>query len=352
VTGFRDFLRSLNKGLLADDILNRRPPIKGEVVEVSEEDRVLDPLTEVAEIQRMINAHNIAFRNGELTTRAKPWHIKRGHPIYTGHLLSADDTSRLLTLADLPEPTMNNDKGPRIMGNSILIAPGAAYPQDLQRAGGMGNKVKWRVVALGKVQQPDVEVWAAKVAPVDPQARSWTKNTPPSVVLALNKRAKPMDVRLIRDWNQLPLEEQFEFETVVGEKVILSIEEEPRPRGNAANANDERGSKRQYGEINNDQAFPPLPPAPQTRQQYGQRQPPQSGSMSFEAFKATASAPQFHGGGGGGRGAGQNGANRGRGGGAGGGGGRGGGQSNYRSADAGRRGGRGGAASSNGGLSY
>jgi len=62
VTGFRDFLRSLNKGLLADDILNRRPPIKGEVIEVSEKDRVLDPTTEVAEIQRMINAHNIAFR--------------------------------------------------------------------------------------------------------------------------------------------------------------------------------------------------------------------------------------------------------------------------------------------------
>jgi len=342
VTGFREFLRDLNKGLLADDILNRRPPIKGEVIEVSEKDRVLDPTTEVAEIQRMINAHNIAFRNGELTTRAKPWHIKRGYPIYTGHLLSADDTSSLLTLADLPESTMNHDKGPRIMGNSILIAPGAAYPQDLQRAGGMGNKVRWRVVALGKVQQPDVEVWAAKVAPVDSQARSWTKNTPPSVVLALDKRAKPMDVRLIRDWIQLPQEKQFEFETVVGEKVILSIEEEPRPRGIAPSANDERGSKRQYGEINNDQAFPPLPLAPQTRQQYGQRQPPQSGQTSFEAFKASASAPQFHGPSRGGRGGGHNGSNRSRGGS----------QSNYRPADAGRRGGGGGATGSNGGLSY
>jgi len=224
------------------------------------------------------------------------------------------------------------------MGNSILIAPGAAYPQDLQRAGGMGNKVRWRVVALGKVQQPDVEVWAAKIAPVDSQARSWTKNTPPSVVLALNKRAKPMDVRLIRDWNQLPQEKQFEFETVVGEKVILSIEEEPKPRGNAPNANDERGSKRQHGEINN-QDFPTLPPVPQTRQQYGQRQPPQSAPMSFQAFKATVSAPQFHGGG---RGAGHNGGTRGRGGG----------QSNYRPADAGRRGGGGGATGGNGGLSY
>jgi len=352
VTGFRDFLKSLNKGLLADDILDRRPPIKGEVIEVSEKETVLDPLTEVAEIQRMINAHNIAFRNGELPNRAKPWQIKRGNPIYTGHLLSGRDTSKLLDLANLPEP-VREARGTRIMGNNILIAPGAAYPERLQGAGGMGAKIGWRTVALGSVRDRDIEVWAMQVEPVGSQSRPVTYNTPPSVVLALGKRAKPADVKLIKSWNSIPKQDQHDFETVVGEKVILSIEEEPKPSGNVPQANDERGSKRQYNEINQNQDFPPLAPVPQTRQQSGQRQQPQTGPTSFETFKATASVPQFHGSRGG-RGGGHNGGNRGRGG-ASGGGGRGAGQSNYRSADARRRGGGnggGGANGGNGGLSY
>jgi hypothetical protein len=341
VTGFRDFLRSLNKGLLADDILNRRPPIKGEVIEVSEKDTNLDPVTEVAEIQRMINAHNVAFRNGELPNRAKPWQIKRGSPVYTGHLLSGRDTSKLLDLAE----SVREARGTRIMGNNILIAPGAAYPERLQSAGGMGAKIRWRTVALGSVQERDIDVWAMQVEPVGSQSRPMTFNTPPSVVLALGKRAKPADVKLIKTWEPIPREDQHDFETVVGEKVILSIEEEPKPRGSEPQANDERGSKRQYGEINNDQDFPALPPAPQTRQQYGQRPQPQSGSTSFEAFKATASTPQFHGPSRGGRGGGHNSGGRGR---RGGGGGRGGGQS-YRPAanNASSRG-----DGSNGGLSY
>jgi hypothetical protein len=258
VTGFRSFLSELNQGLLADRSLNTRRPIKGEVIEVSEDDTKLDPAIEIKEIQRMIDVHNAAITNGQLGSNAKRWKIKRGLVMYTGHLLTPADTDKLLTVANLPTSKDKDDKGIRVLANNIMITPGPAPPPQLKRAGGLGNKVRWRVVALGQVSNP--EVWAAQVTPVNPADKPLTRNTPPAVVLGLRGNgARPTDISMIQRWNPLAPNQQFEIETTVGEKVLLSIEAQGGSSYQTrSNNNSNQGYKRPYESMDVDQEFPPL----------------------------------------------------------------------------------------------
>lgn len=304
VTGFRAFLEDLNQGLLADNSLNARRPIKAEVVAVSEQDKYLDPVDELAEVQKLINAHNIAFRNGTLPgprDRWKSWQIKR-NVLFTGHLVDEQsDIDKLLALADLPTSDAKDDQGIRTMGNNIMITPRPATGPILKRAGGMGHKIQWQTTAIAKVINP--ELWAVQVHPVDRREKPFTMNNPPVIVLGLRGGSRPADVNRIqpRDWQVIPQDQQMRFWTTVAEKVLLTLEEEQRQENYApAQNSDDRGFKR----VRADEDFPPLgAPGPQVRPQ--QRNRPQ----------APPSGPQGRGGGRSGGNMGSN--NRGRGGGGG-----------------------------------
>jgi len=261
VIGFREFFSTFNKNLLTDRPPNSRKTFTAEVIEVAENSTSLDPVQEVAEVQRIINAHNTALSSGNSPRHAKPWTINRT-TFYTAYLISPPDTEKLLAVGNLSPKTLTNDI--RTMASSIMITPRPASQlalNILDKVGGLGKKLRWRVVGTGNF---DNRVWAARVEPVPASEKYYCENPQaPNVVLALRKNARPGEASRIQNWTPLPKDKVFEFETVVGEKIMLRIDEE-RPNllsaaggGDIARAQpaENRGLKRLKL---HDEAFPAL----------------------------------------------------------------------------------------------
>ena len=164
----------------------------------------------------MINTHNQAVLDGEVPGLI-PLCIKR-NVFYTGYLISPSDTERFATL------TKNtSDRDWRTLANNILITPRPAPQSILNKVGGLGHRMSWRVTALSHFEN---KLWAAKVEPVDPRARFYSENPTPTVVISLRNNARPIDAKYISNWTPVTADQSFEFETVVGEKVLLRIERE------------------------------------------------------------------------------------------------------------------------------
>lgn len=232
---FREFFDNFNSNALADTSPEPRKPIHAEVIEVPENATNLDPVTEVAEIQRMINIHNEAIDNRTLPANARPFEIARSI-LFTGYLVSQADAERLLAAANFPTSKASDDDI-RVLANSIMISPRPPTKFVLDKIGGLGKKMKWRIVATGSWSN---KVWAARVEPVDPTERYHCASQIPLITLACRGSGRPADSNNIKSWQPLPQDRQFEFETVVGEKVQLRIEEVQRRDSDFG----ERGSKR------------------------------------------------------------------------------------------------------------
>jgi hypothetical protein len=219
VKSFRDYFFDLNKAL-SFQLDAPRNPIEAEVVHVSEEETTMDPISEVAEVQHMINVHNQAILDGTAPPRAIPYKIKRS-VFYTGYIIGEDDIEKLRTLIKLPANCPEHEA--RLLANNILITPRPAPPSILQKVGGIGSKVTWRVTGLGQYEN---RVWAARVEPVPATTKIYSENKPPQIVLATRRNAKPVEATHIRNWQPVPASQAYQFETTVGEKVLLRIEEE------------------------------------------------------------------------------------------------------------------------------
>ncbi|PMD42521.1 hypothetical protein L207DRAFT_564797 [Hyaloscypha variabilis F] len=219
VKGFRDYFMDYNR---RQNVTPTRGPITAEVVQVADGATQLDPVKEAVEIQRLINDHNLAISHG---ARGRRLQIKKT-VFYTGYLISNADTQRLLTLAHLP-PTMP-DTEMKFLANNVLITPRPAPASILEKVGGMGSKITWEVTGTAVFEN---KIWAACVQPVPSTKKYYTENPVPIVVLALRKGAKPIDAGKIQNWQPVPPEKQYVFESTVGEKVLLRIEDED-PREN------------------------------------------------------------------------------------------------------------------------
>ena len=222
-----------------------RKPINAEVIQVADECTFLPPVTEAAEVQRMINSHNLTFGNPELNLTKSPYgrlRIKRT-VFYTGYLISHMDSTRLVN--QLLKPTLphgladSNDL--KYMANSILISPRPASKTLLDKVGGMGKKLTWQVTGTGVFEN---RVWAARLAPVPYTEKFHTENPEPVVVLAVRKGARPIDASKIRNWHPVPADKALSFETVVGEKVVLRVEEDNPHEGEWESQFLNKGSKR------------------------------------------------------------------------------------------------------------
>ncbi|OCL06840.1 hypothetical protein AOQ84DRAFT_320839 [Glonium stellatum] len=218
--GFRDFFFAFNKALMSADSPTSRKPITAEVIQVAENATNLDPVSEVAEVQRMINTHNLAVKNGNAPPGVPPYQIKRT-VFYTGYMIPPPMTDKLVTLVNLPPNTPEGEV--RFLANSILITPKPCPRSILDKVGGIGKKVIWRVTGTSVFEN---RLWAARVEPVPPTQKYYSENPTPTVVLALRRGAKPADAVRIQNWHPVPDDKAFEFETVVGEKVLLRVEEE------------------------------------------------------------------------------------------------------------------------------
>jgi hypothetical protein len=194
-----------------------RGPITAEVVQVADGATQLDPVQEAVEVQRLINDHNLAISQG---ARGRRLQIKKT-VFYTGYLIDGTDTQKLLTLAQLP-PNMP-DTEMKFLANNVLITPRPCPNSILDKVGGMGNKVTWEVTGTAVFEN---KIWAACVQPVPATAKYYTENPVPIVVLALRKGTRPIDAGKIQNWQPVPPEKAYIFETTVGEKILLRVEEE------------------------------------------------------------------------------------------------------------------------------
>ncbi|KAK9860589.1 hypothetical protein MYU51_005657 [Penicillium brevicompactum] len=226
VKGFRDFFETLNRNLQPGPPPSARVPITAEVIQVTEGCTYLDPVTETAEIQRMVNSHNLALRNTALkqsNSRNGCLQIKR-IVFYTGYLVT-QEVSNIMTqtlLAPMLPPGLAESNDLKYMANSILITPRPASRSILDKIGGMGKNLKWKVTGTGSL---DNKIWAARVAPIPANEPFHTENPLPIVVLAVRKGARLIDAGKIQNWQPLPADKAMTFDTVIGEKVVLRVEE-------------------------------------------------------------------------------------------------------------------------------
>ncbi|KAF2174775.1 hypothetical protein K469DRAFT_613332 [Zopfia rhizophila CBS 207.26] len=218
--GFREFFFQFNKDLMSGQAPQIRKPLTAEVVQVSENATQLDPVAEVAEVQRMINSHNALVKAGSAPPGTPPYQIKRT-VFYTGYMIPAAMTEKLISLVNLPKGMPEGEI--RYLANSILITPKPCPKSILEKVGGIGKKVVWKVTGISCFEN---KLWAARVEPVPKSQRYYSENPIPTIVLAIRRGGKPADAVRIVNWHPVPDEQAYKFESVVGEKVLLRVEEE------------------------------------------------------------------------------------------------------------------------------
>lgn len=236
--GFRDFFEEWNR---RQRVAPTRGPLSADVVQVAEIQATLQPVTEVAEVQRMINAHNEALKKRRTHTKnGGSLHIKKS-VFSTAYNINPADTRKLQNLIQIPADVPAHEL--IYHGNNIMISPRTCPPDILEKVGGVGAKMKWEVITTGCYEN---NVWAAGLRPVPQSAKFHTANPMPLVVLALRKGSKPVDAGKISKWCSLSPEQMFTFETVVGEKVILRVEREETNEDGNENLSANKSGKRKH----------------------------------------------------------------------------------------------------------
>ncbi|KAL4744975.1 hypothetical protein BDW72DRAFT_211894 [Aspergillus terricola var. indicus] len=271
VKGFRDFFETLNRNFQAMSGPDSRKPINSEVIQVAEGSAYLSPVIEAAEVQRMINSHNVATRNPALNVTKSPYgrlRIKRT-TYFTGYLITNTDSDRLIRqiLNPLLPHGLSDSNDLKYMANSILITPRPASRSILDKVGGIGKKLSWVVTGTGVFEN---KVWAARLQPVPSTEKYHTENRVPFVVLAVRKGARPVDASKIHNWHPVPSDKAIGIESVVGEKVVLRIEED----GQADDQFMGRSSKRRIQQERDDDILYPSqsnPEGSQGRQNHNHR---------------------------------------------------------------------------------
>lgn len=253
--GFRDFFENVNRDLQSGTS-TARMPILAEVIQVTEGCTYLDPVTETAEVQRMVNAHNLALRNPALNltkSHCGRMYIKRV-VFYTGYLVSPQVSNDMMQnlLAPMLPPGLAESNDLKYMANSILITPRPAPRSVLDKVGGLGKKLKWQVTGTGTL---DNKIWAARVAPIPATEAYYTENPLPIVVLAVRKGARLIDAGQIQNWHPIPADRAMTFDTVVGEKVVLRVEDSGEHRQGERPLN--RSQKRRFQQEDENIVWPP-----------------------------------------------------------------------------------------------
>lgn len=219
----------------------------------------LDPVVETAEVQRMINSHNASLSSVNTLSNAPRLQIKRT-VYFTGYLISPSDTAKLLTLINLPSGMPESEV--KFLANNILITPRPSPKSILDKVGGIGNKVIWQITGTAVYEN---KIWAARVAPIPSNTIFYSENPVPIVVLALRKGARPIDAKNIQNWQPVSADRQFIFETVVGEKVQLRVEEEVEGEGEWESLFANKSNKRRHPQEDdgNGRSHHPPPTGPQ-----------------------------------------------------------------------------------------
>lgn len=241
VKAFREYFERLNKSLLshpADQPPPPRKPITTEVIHVCELRSALNPDTEIEIMQKAISRHNHTISTGGPNpTKSTNKRLKIAeHFSYFGYLINQTDSARLITLCNT-SPHLIDSGEVRLLASSILIVPYYPRKDILDKVGDRGKRVTWQVTGIAKYED---RIWAARVVPVS-ETQIYTQDPTPLVVLAIRKGSRQVDAARIQNWQPVAPEKSFMFETTVGDKVMLKIEDADSP-GFAP-----RGSRRGHG---------------------------------------------------------------------------------------------------------
>ncbi|KAI9739706.1 MAG: hypothetical protein M1834_006425 [Cirrosporium novae-zelandiae] len=250
VQGFRKFFETMNEDLSFSPDCAPRGVINAEVIEVAEVSTTLDPITEVAEVQRMINSHNLTVisSNRRTSLQNNKQEIKKVVS-YTGYLISESDSRRLIRLVDVPENIPYNNV--KYLANNILISVGKPEDFALARAGPIGKTLTWKVTGVGSFKD---RIWAARVESIPEKEPQYTYTRPPTVILAHVQSAKPFEARDIRNFEPVDPQDAIVFETVIGEKVLLKVGHAGSDEGNSSYRENPNPRKHPY-EQSNDQSY-------------------------------------------------------------------------------------------------
>ncbi|RMZ82281.1 hypothetical protein DV738_g1850, partial [Chaetothyriales sp. CBS 135597] len=226
VKAFRDYFDKLNKSFLShpvDQPAPPRKPINCEVIHVCELKSSLDPKTEIEVLQKAIDRHNQTIASGGPNPHKssnKRLRIEENY-LYFGYLINETDSARLISLTNVL-PHLIDSGEVKYLASSILIAPYKPGRDLVQKVGGRGKKVMWQVNGISKLED---RIWAARVVPVDPNDRVHTQDQTPVVVLAIRKGSRPIEASRIQNWQPVSSDKAFMFQTTVGDKVMLKVEE-------------------------------------------------------------------------------------------------------------------------------
>jgi hypothetical protein len=215
--------------------------LKTDVIQVAEVARSLDPIVELTQIQTMVHEHNTALRTAH-GHGFSPLQIKKT-VFYTGYLLNSSTSAAVLNALEVPA-MVAQENDVKLLANNVMITPRPASKSVLAKTGPLGRNVEFEVVGVAHWEH---RVWAALVKPVDESIRiytgtypvlppSWgvfrgsiltrTDNPEPMVVLAVRRGAKPIDAGRIDKKHWKPPVKPVRFSTVVGERLLLRIEED------------------------------------------------------------------------------------------------------------------------------
>ncbi|KAI0438658.1 hypothetical protein F4803DRAFT_85246 [Xylaria telfairii] len=244
VDGFREFLGGYNERRQEPREQPTRGPISGEVIHVTDISTNLDPVVEVAEVQHLINSHNAIVSARPKRGRSERLAIRK-NVFFTSYMIKPEDTKRLIALVAPHMP----DNQVKHQANAIIITPRPCPRDVLEKIGGMHAKMQWGVTGIGSWEN---NLWAVSLQPVPQSAPYHTDSSIPSVVIATRRAARPSDVNKIHQWQPIPPEKVFAFETEVGEKVMLRIEPEDGPDDESDGFVSQKG-KRKYTKMDGDE---------------------------------------------------------------------------------------------------
>ncbi|PFH62991.1 hypothetical protein XA68_10403 [Ophiocordyceps unilateralis] len=234
---FRDFFTEFNRRQTHSPT---RGPLAADVVQVLDTCVRLDPVTEVAQVQHMLNQHNETLPRLGQTSSGARLRIKKT-VLSTSYVIGTDDAKKIVGLAQIPAEVSNQDL--KHYGSNIVISVRDCPPNVLEKVGGLGAKMLWEVTGIGSLND---NLWAARLRPVPATAVYHTDETVPLVVLAVRNGARPSEASRITNWKPMPSDETFVFETTVGEKVILRVEAENPDEDEAYNNSASRPPKRKH----------------------------------------------------------------------------------------------------------
>ncbi|PNS21229.1 hypothetical protein CAC42_1008 [Sphaceloma murrayae] len=220
--GFEDHLAMLNQQWASTQHgLAAREPVRAEVVLVKTRAAFFDTQTEIDQIMRMVDSSNLAVKMGRGKSSSKTWNMIKTR-VYTGYLVQAEDSRRLLNLVD--DVSAASDS--RQMADNIMISFRQPRDDIVRRAGGYGAHRKWRVNGIGSYNH---SIWAARLAPADPNLSVYTESFTPLIVLMMRRNVKASDASRITNWLEIPVHDEraIVFDSVMQDKVYVKIVEAP-----------------------------------------------------------------------------------------------------------------------------